>query len=174
MERAAGRVYAADSAFERYLSVGGNRSLGLLELARTRLALGQADGERAYYEGAALADREVAREYLADLAPLRDSAPGDLDSLSGIQFTEALRRFWTARDRLELRANGERLREHYRRVQYARLHFPLTISRRFYGRQDAYRSGNAELDDRGVIYIRHGAPATRLRPFVFGAMPNES
>ncbi|MDQ3223100.1 MAG: hypothetical protein M3Q75_06480, partial [Gemmatimonadota bacterium] len=57
---------------------------------------------------------------------------------------------------------------------YARLHFPLTISRRFYGRLDAYRSGDARLDDRGVIYIRHGEPSNRLRPFVFGAMPNES
>ena len=39
---------------------------------------------------------------------------------------------------------------------------------------DAYRSGNTEVDDRGVIYIRQGEPAERLRPFVFGAMPNES
>lgn len=174
VERAAGRPHAAVSAFDRFLAVDGDRALGLLELARTRLALGQADAERAYYEGAALADNEVAREYLADLAHLRDSAPDDLDTLTGIQLSQALRRFWTERDRLELRADGERLREHYRRLQFARLHFPLTISRRFYGRQDAYRSGSAELDDRGVIYIRHGAPATRLRPFVFGAMPNES
>ncbi len=174
VERAAGRAQAAVAAFERFLFAGGNKALGLLELARTRLALGQTDAERIYYEGAALADDEVAREYLADLAPIRDSARDELDTLTGIQLAQALRRFWTDRDRVELRADGERLREHYRRIQYARLHFPLTISRRFYGRQDAYRSGNAELDDRGVIYIRHGAPATRLRPFVFGAMPNES
>jgi hypothetical protein len=31
-----------------------------------------------------------------------------------------------------------------------------------------------EIDDRGVIYVRHGAPTERLRPFVFGLMPNES
>ena len=55
------------------------------------------------------------------------------------------------------------------------LNFPLTISRRFYGRvDDAYRSGNIEVDDRGVIYIRQGEPTERLRPFVFGTMPNES
>ncbi|HEU5303879.1 MAG TPA: hypothetical protein VFU40_04475, partial [Gemmatimonadales bacterium] len=72
------------------------------------------------------------------------------------------------------REEGERLREHYRRLQYARIHFPLTVSRRFYGRLDAYRAGNGEVDDRGLIYIRHGEPAQRLRPFIFGAMPNES
>ena len=31
-----------------------------------------------------------------------------------------------------------------------------------------------EIDDRGVIYVRHGDPTERLRPFVFGLMPNES
>ena len=31
-----------------------------------------------------------------------------------------------------------------------------------------------EIDDRGVIYVRHGEPAERLRPFVYGLMPNES
>ncbi len=174
VERAAGHPDAAVGAFERYLALGGARALGLLELARTRLALGQAEGERAYYDGANLADAGVAREYLADIALIRESAPDELDGLAGGRLAESLRRFWTDRDRLELRADGERLREHYRRLQYARLHFPLTISRRFYGDLDAYRSGSMELDDRGIIYLRHGEPATRLRPFVFGAMPNES
>ena len=73
-----------------------------------------------------------------------------------------------------MRAHGERLREHYRRLLYARRHFALTVSRRFYGPADAYRSGGMEIDDRGVIYVRHGEPSDRLRPFVFGLMPNES
>ena len=37
-----------------------------------------------------------------------------------------LRRFWTDRDHVELRHDGERLREHYRRLLYARRHFALT------------------------------------------------
>jgi GWxTD domain-containing protein len=162
-------------AFERYLSQTENRALGLLELARTRLAIGHPDGERSYYEGASLADVEVASEYLADIEPLvGDSGIAGLAALEGADLARYLREFWGDRDRVELRQQGERLQEHYRRFQYARIHFPLTISRRFYGRLDAYRSGNAGLDDRGVIYIRHGEPSTRLRPFVFGAMPNES
>ena len=175
VERALNRPEAAVDALERFMADGGNRALGLLELARTRLAMGDPAGERAYYEGASLAGADVASEYLADIAPLHgDSGLAELDTVAGLGLVRTLARFWQERDRVELRADGDRLREHYRRLHYARIHFPLTISRRFYGRLDAYRSGNGELDDRGVIYIRHGEPSTRLRPFVFGAMPNES
>jgi GWxTD domain-containing protein len=162
-------------AFRRYLALGTNRALGQLELARTLLASGSPEGEIAYYEGAALADARTASEYRSDLVPLvADSGVAHLMGLTREPLALALAHFWNNRDRLEFRSQGERLREHYRRLHYARLHFPLTISRRFYGRLDAYRSGSMELDDRGVIYIRHGEPSTRLRPFVFGAMPNES
>ena len=73
-----------------------------------------------------------------------------------------------------MRADGERIREHYRRLLHAQRSFSLTVSRRYYGLADAYRSESEELDDRGVIYVRHGEPVERLRPFVFGLMPNES
>ncbi|HKH83644.1 MAG TPA: GWxTD domain-containing protein [Gemmatimonadales bacterium] len=176
VERAAGNLDVAAKAFQHYVSLpGANAALGFLELARTQLASGSRDGEKAYYEGASGADDKVAAEYLSDINPyLEDSSLMGVDTLDGPALAHALRRFWTQRDWVELRGEGERLREHYRRLQYARRHFPLTISRRFYGALDAYRSGSAELDDRGIIYIRHGEPTTRLRPFVFGTMPNES
>jgi len=175
VERAAGSLEAAAIAFERYLSTDGNRALGLLELARSRLASGAAGGEAAYYEGAASDDPEAVAGYRADLAIIAaDSNLGEFDRLQGRSRAAFLHRFWTDRDHLELRREGERLREHYRRLAYARRHFPLTVSRRFYGSLDAYRSGSTELDDRGIIYVRQGAPTVRLRPFIFGAMPNES
>jgi GWxTD domain-containing protein len=175
LERAAGALDMAATAFERYLSADGDRALGLLEVARTRLALGQKEGDAPYYEGAALDDRDAVAEYRADLEIIApDSILREFDSLKGQRRAAFLHRFWTDRDHLELRQEGERLREHYRRLLFARAHFPLTISRRFYGPQDAYRSTNAELDDRGIIYVRQGEPAERLRPFIFGAMPNES
>lgn len=175
VERAAGTLDSAETAFERYLMTGGRRALGLLELARTRLALGRPDGDGAYYEGAALEDPEAEAGYRADLALIApDSILREFDGLHGQSRAAYLNRFWTDRDHLELRREGERLREHYRRVVFARANFPLTISRRFYGRFDAYRSGSTELDDRGVIYVRQGSPTQRLRPFVLGAMPNES
>jgi GWxTD domain-containing protein len=175
VERSAGTLDSAEIAFERYLMTGGRRALGLLELARTRLALGRPDGDEPYYEGAALDDPEAEAGYRADLALIApDSILREFDGLQGQSRAAYLHRFWTDRDHLELRREGERLKEHYRRVVFARANFPLTISRRFYGRFDAYRSGSTELDDRGVIYVRQGAPTQRLRPFVFGAMPNES
>jgi len=175
VERAAGSLDSAVVAFERYLMIAPNRAIGLLELARTRLALGRADGEAPYYEGASLDDPEATAGYRSDLRLVAaDSVIWDLDQLKGQARAAYLHRFWTGRDHLELRPEGDRLREHYRRILFARFHFPLTISRRFYNRLDAYRSSNTEVDDRGVIYIRQGEPAERLRPFVFGAMPNES
>jgi GWxTD domain-containing protein len=147
----------------------------LLELARVRLALGQPQGEAAYYAGAALDERSAVSGYRADLQLIAaDSVLQEFDRLTGSRRAAFLHRFWTDRDHLELRREGERLREHYRRLLYARRHFPLTVSRRHYGRHDAFRSGNIELDDRGIIYIRQGRPSERLRPFIYGAMPNES
>ena len=174
VERSAGELDSAAIDFERYLLTGGSRGIGLVELARTRLALGRADGEAPYYEGASLDDPKVIAEYRADLEILAGGDLREFDSLKGQARATYLHRFWTERDHWELRPEGERLREHYRRLLFARAHFHLTISRRFYGPVDAYRSGNNEVDDRGIIYIRHGEPTERLRPFVFGVMPNES
>jgi GWxTD domain-containing protein len=175
LERAVERADSARAAFERYLAAGGSRAMGLLELARTRLAAGEAEGEGAYYEGAALEDSAALAGYRADLtAVAADSELVRFERSRGPARAEVLRRFWTDRDRIDMRAPGERLREHYRRLLYARRHFALTVSRRFYGLADAYRSGGMEIDDRGVIYVRHGDPTERLRPFVFGLMPNES
>lgn len=173
--RAAGRLPAAERAFERYLATRDNRALALLELARARLALGRRGGEAAYYEGAALDEPMAVAGYRADLRLIApDSTMSQFDRLTGSRRAAFLHRFWTDRDHLELRREGERLREHYRRLLHARRHFPLTVSRRYYGRYDAFRSGSVELDDRGVIYVRQGEPTDRLRPFIFGAMPNES
>ncbi|HEY7612825.1 MAG TPA: GWxTD domain-containing protein [Gemmatimonadales bacterium] len=175
VERAAGRSDSASAAFERFLASGGSRAVGLLELARTRLGAGGAEAQRAYYAGAALDDPAAVAGYRADLAMIADEAElARYDRASGAARAEFLRRFWTDRDRLEMRAPGERIREHYRRLLHARRNFALTVSRRFYGPADAYRSGGMEIDDRGVIYVRHGEPAERLRPFVYGLMPNES
>jgi GWxTD domain-containing protein len=177
LERASGELDSAVAAFRRATgdSVRALRGLAELELARTQLALGSAGGEADYFDGAALDDPAVVAGYRADLAPIAaDSDLARFDAARGAGRATFLRRYWTDRDRVELRRDGERLREHYRRLLYARRHFALTISRRFYGGRDAYRSGSAELDDRGVMYVRHGEPTLRLRPFVFGLMPNET
>ena len=174
--RAAGEAGTAVDAFARAATARGEPpGVAALELARTRLALGAVEGEAPYFETAQSEDSAVVAGYRADLAPIAaDSELARFDAARGSERVAFLRRFWTDRDRAELRADGERLREHFRRLLYARRHFALTVARRFYGGRDAYRSGSEEIDDRGVIYVRHGEPGTRLRPFVFGLMPNET
>jgi GWxTD domain-containing protein len=190
LERATGQPDSALAAFERAASAharpGSDSALeargsavALLECARTALAADTTDRSAAadhfYFAGAASDDSAVVAGYRADLTPIAaDSELAGFDTARGAERALWLQRFWTDRDRAELRKDGERIREHYRRLLYARRHFALTISRRFYGQRDAYHSGSDELDDRGVIYVRHGEPATRLRPFVFGLMPNET
>jgi GWxTD domain-containing protein len=176
LERAAGDTDSASAVFARAgAGLEPAASLARLELARTRFANGAPGGDSAYYEGAASDDSVVVAAYRADLAPIAaDSDLAHFDAADGRERTAFLRRFWTDRDHVELRADGERIREHYRRLLYARRHFALTVARRYYGSGDAYYSGSEEMDDRGVIYVRHGEPNTRLKPFVFGLMPNET
>lgn len=175
LERAAGDTAAALAAFRRYLASGANAGLARLELARTALAAGRPGAEADYFAAAAVPDSLTIAGYHADLAPIATEVElARFNALRGEEREAWLRRFWGDRDRREMRAEGERLREHYRRLLQARHRYALTVSRRYYGGADAYRSGSAELDDRGVIYVRHGEPGTRLRPFVFGLMPNES
>lgn len=177
LERATDEGDSAASVFARAAASGSGTlaSLGQLELARSRLATGAPGGDSAYFDAAGTDDEAVVAAYRADLAPI--AADSDLvrfDAARGAVRAAYVRRFWTDRDRAELRRGGERLREHYRRLLYARRHFALTVSRRFYGARDAYRSGSDEIDDRGIIYVRHGEPASRVKPFVFGLMPNET
>jgi len=143
-ERAAGRraQRGADSAAEAR-----DIAVALLECARTALAAdsmrGSVEADRLYYAGAASDDSTVVAGYRADLAPIAaDSELAGFDAARGAERAVWLERFWSDRDHAELRQDGERLREHYRRLLYARRHFALTIARRFYGQRDAYHSGS--------------------------------
>src|SRR5882724_5993737 len=98
----------------------------------------------------------------------------EFDLAHGAKRAAYLKQFWSQRDRAELRADGERLREHYRRLFYARKNFQLTSLNRHYDIVERYRSGSRDFDDRGVIYIRHGEPSSRATYAAPGLEPNES
>src|SRR5689334_13927165 len=155
VEREVGDGDSALVAFRSYLGHGPNPSLGQLEIARTLFLLGRFDGVQPYYEGAAADDSVTVAAYRADLATIAtDSVLREFDHRKGAQRVAYLKDFWTTRDRAELRADGERLREHYRRLFYARKNFQLTSLNRHYDIVERYRSGSRDFDDRGVIYIR--------------------
>src|SRR6478672_3281339 len=175
VEREVGDGDSALAAFHGYLDRGSNRSLGQLEIARTLFLLGRFDGVQPYYDGAASDEPTTVAAYRADLATIAtDSVLGEFDRQSGAQRVAYLKGFWTDRDRAELRADGERLREHYRRLFYARKNFQLTALNRHYDIVERYRSGSRDFDDRGIIYIRHGEPSSRATYAAPGLEPNES
>jgi GWxTD domain-containing protein len=175
VEREVGDGDSSLAAFRTYLDKGPSPSLGHLEIARTLFLLGRFDGVEPYYEGAASDDPVSVAGYRADLAPIAtDSVLSEFDHTTGAKRVAYLRRFWSERDLTELRAEGERLREHYRRLFYARKNFRLTSLNRHYDIVERYRSGSRDFDDRGVIYIRHGEPTSRASYAAPGLEPNES
>ncbi len=175
VEREVGDGDSALVAFQGYLQEGGSQGLGQLEVARTLFLLGRFDGSGPYYEGAASDDSVAVAGYRADLATIApDSVLREFDQTSGTRRAAYLREFWTERDQAGLHAEGERLREHYRRLFYARKNFQLVSLNRHYDIVERYRSGSRDFDDRGIIYIRHGEPTSRATYAAPGLEPNES
>ncbi len=162
VERAYGSLDTALAAFQRYLSLGGNRGLALLEIARARLALGQTEALEQYFEGGTYDDPDLVALYRSDLAPIAtDDELARFDAADAAGRAAFLKTFWRNRDAAALRSDGERLTEHFRRLVYARRHFRLGPFRRVYDFGERYHSGSREFDDRGIIYVRHGPPLTR-------------
>ena len=173
LEREFGAAATALSIFDSWLPRSGRqRGLALLEIARTRFLLDREDGEAAYYEGALSEDSATVQNYRRDVALIATSAELEaFDRSTGARRVQFLRGFWGRRDAADLHQAGERLREHYRRLYYARRTFPLFVP----GRTNEYIAGIEPLvDDRGLIYIRHGQPDDRVELATLGVEPNES
>jgi len=160
IERLVGSPDSALVAFRSYAAGGGDAALALLEEARTLFVLDSLSGQAPYYAGAALDDSLAVSGYREDIAPIATAAElQSLDAANGAARAQLLRDFWSQRDRLDLRVDGERLRQHYQRLQVARLNYRLALTMRRYDTDERYRSGSTEFDDRGVIYVRHGTPS---------------
>jgi len=171
---------SALAAFRAFVGAGGDRGVGLAEVARTLALMGRPDSAAGAYRGAlAAAGTDAARaELRRDVRWI--ATPGELsvfDELPSDSASAWLVQFWSARDVFDGRRPGERLLEQFRRYEYARRNFQLVSRHR--ARSDvllAFRDTTQdELDDRGVIYLRHGEPDRRARYTAVGiAEPNES
>jgi hypothetical protein len=154
-----------------------------LELARVRFMLGRGDGLRSWYRGLGLADSVVYAAYRRDLMLVfADSVLARLDAAAPDARPELARREWQRQDPDGLPVIADRLRDHYRRFDFARRHYRL---RRDPPPSDPLDWAGA-FDARGRIYVRHGRPAIRtslgrhggpeveatLR--IIGAPPNET
>ena len=174
--RTAGETTASIATLQRLLAGGTDSSLARFEIARSLLTDGQESGDSLYFASGRSGDSATVAELRADLVPIAEGNElAAFDALQGEERERFLRQFWSDRARRDLRTPAERLGEHYRRLRYAREQFALTNNRRYYGRRDLYRAPKTEtLDDRGVVYVRHGEPDQRLRPLLFGLLPNET
>lgn len=163
IERELGEGEAALAAFGRALTAGADSGVTLFELSRAQYFVKRQDeGFNTYFGGADAATSPAAVElYRQDIALV--ASPPELaafDRLAGAAERAGwLREFWRSRDRLERWPDGERLTEHRRRWFYAQRHFRLVSThRRQADVAERYRRGDGNLDDRGVVYMRHGEP----------------
>jgi hypothetical protein len=185
----------------------GDRAVAAIESARAHAAMQQLDSAALAYEsGLAGLTATGKRAYREDLGWA--AGPEELEAFDALPSDSAggwISRFWRQRDALEMRAPGERLREHLRRWVYAHQKFPIfrpdDAPIHGEGQRDndqwnvmqgtdpflaivlsstalntpgwkLYERTQWEVDDRGVIYVRHGEPTKKVSDP--SGPPNES
>lgn len=174
LERLAGFPDSAIQSFRRAALLSLHPAMAHLELARTIPLQSSKDAAaeaarrdatmRAYLTAVSTGTPDVIARIRRDLEPL--TTRGELrrfDDLEGDERIEWLTRFWSTRDAVDLREHGSRLAEHFRRWNVATREFRLPPFRRRYRFGiELFRSGDVELDDRGVVYLRQGEPTLRI------------
>lgn len=171
LERDAGFLDSASVQLEALVKAEPANAEALLELARIRFIMGHIDGLGPWYRGLAAADSSVYRAYRRDLAwVIPDSLLSRLDGIAPAERPVAARREWQRQDPDGLPVIGDRLRDHYRRLEFARQNY----RRRLDGRRADPLDWSGPLDARGEVYVRHGAPAHRASLDIVGAAPNET
>ncbi|MBK7717365.1 MAG: GWxTD domain-containing protein [Gemmatimonadetes bacterium] len=144
-------------------------------LAWTGFQAGTPWADSLYYAAAARDDASGVLAYREALGAIADdSALAGFDAAPAEDRAGTLRQFWEARARRDLRDPAERVAEHYRRLAHATRHFALQLNRRYYSPNNLYRSAQQWYDDRGVVWIRFGAPDDRVIVPLFGLPPLET
>jgi hypothetical protein len=125
LERIRGERDSTAPLLRRYRDEGGDVAVADFELAREAFFHGDFKaGVEAYYGGTALPSPTARALYQHNLALI---AEGDelavLDSAGAAGLADAVRAFWIRREAHEGRAAGERLAEHFRRIERADRYF---------------------------------------------------
>lgn len=175
VEREFGTPLQAVAPLEEFLEKEPSSALGLLELARTRFMLGRLDGDEPWFDGLALASDSVLAAYRGDIAPLQaDSILGEFDRGDARSRVRLMRRYWADQDPDRLPSTAERMRDHYLRMDYARRNYRLQQLAKPMGVDPVVLAMGSELDDRGVVYVKHGPPQERAAVSLIGVPPNET
>lgn len=175
VERETGDVDSAIAAFRALTERPGTHAAGLFELGRTELIAGRIAGVEPWYAGLAVADTATLAMYRFDLSlVMPDTMMHSFDVARPAARVALVRNFWDSRDPDAVDAGPDRLREHYRRIDYSRRHYPLAAGRHRYDSLPIYDPTGSQFDDRGRIYVRHGEPDDRATLSMIGLPPNES
>jgi GWxTD domain-containing protein len=112
----------------------------------------------AYFETITAADEAMLQKLIRDIAII--ASPQEMLSLTQGDFAKrrtALRLFWKKRSVRDGISEATRVVEHYRRIHYARKQYGPPVP--YYNAYGKKRVGlEAEMDDRGLIYVRFGQP----------------
>jgi len=189
--RVLGDLDRALQAFRNYRHRGGDSGVADLELARTLAAAEAWDEAIRAYHGGARAMGEAGRRLLrADLAWVATPTElAEFDALAADSVAPWIEGFWSRRDLESLRAPGSRLREHLRR--WSEIHRAFRVTRPEAraiwnprlgagpavcstpsllldemdfanpARPHDLRGWEPFLDDRAIMYVRHGEPIKR-------------
>ena len=175
VEREAGDIDSAVAIFRSLVDRKPKDATALLELARTTLAIGRISGVQSWYLGLGLADSATLAMYRFDLSlVMSDSALRVFDAATGSGRVVVARSFWDSRDPEAFNGSAERLREHYRRMDYAHRHYPLILPGHRYDSLLVFDATGSRFDDRGRVFVRHGEPDARTSVTMAGLPPNES
>ncbi len=165
LERARGEADSSVAALRAALALGADSGVALFELSRSLYFARQPHPAwEAYFAGAgATRSADAVTAYRQDVAWLASDAQlAEFDGLAGpAERADWLRRFWVTRDQDDVREVGDRLAEHNRRWLYVQRNFRLVSRRRHYDIAETYRNTQTDIDDRGIIYLRHGPPDDR-------------
>ncbi|HET8649674.1 MAG TPA: GWxTD domain-containing protein [Gemmatimonadales bacterium] len=154
---------------DRAFASGADSALVELERARALLMLGRlADGAAAWLDGLASAMSDSARAaYQRDLAWV--ATDREMETFDSVMAEPpAARRawgaeFWERRGAADFRSAAERLADHEERVRFALREFAVRDRNRDYNKAMGYHSDQHLIDDRGIVYIRHGPPTRIIR-----------
>ncbi|MES2304029.1 MAG: hypothetical protein V4558_00885 [Gemmatimonadota bacterium] len=175
IEREFGAAQNSLEPLDSLLALQPNSAVAHFELARARFIVGRLDGVEPWFTGLAGATDTLLAAYRGDLATLGiDSILGPFDRGTPAERVALMRRYWSTQDPDKLPAIAERMRDHYLRLDYARRTFRLQKLADPKGVDPVVLAMGDELDARGLVFVRHGAPDERAVVTLVGVPPNES
>jgi hypothetical protein len=164
--RRAGKTDLAMKALAEVDRAHDDADLATYETARVLMEAEEADrdadGLHAYWTACGSSDDRVRAEIAWDILP--ETLPTEREAWrqvpAGAPTCDWLRAFWDERAQRMVVPPAERIALHFSRMAHARRDYYLAAPRALAGMADSFgRAPGLAIDDRGLLYVRMGAPA---------------